>query len=123
MPFKRYSGERPSDEKTPEKSITISKSGFININITASQHFRDYEYVDLFYDDEDKQIALKPTNEKKEGTYTLSNQYSYDAYKVSCKGFLKYFDISFEETRKLSAIWDDDQKMLIADFENREKVG
>lgn len=123
MPFTRYEGERPADEKTPEKSITISKSGFININTTASEHFKNYQYVDLFYDKDEKKIALKPTNDKKSGTYTLSEQYNYDAYKISCKSFLKYYDISFDKTRKLQAVWEDDKNMLIASLENGEKVG
>jgi len=117
MPFKRYAGERRHTGRENQESITVARNGFININVAASKHFKGFKFVDLFFDDKTKRVALKPTTEKKEGSYTLLAQPNYDAFKISCKGFLTYLDIPFETTQSFPAGWDTASEMLITEIE------
>lgn len=119
MELERYSGEKQSHGL---ESITISKLGYININTAASKHFEDFDYVNLYFGKGSEQIGLEPTNEKLDGTYSLIKQSHYNAFKVTCKGFLTHFGISPDETKRLDAEWDDDQDMLIASLENGKEV-
>lgn len=123
MAFKRYSG-RSRQKAKKNSTITITKNGHINLNSASSQMFEDFEYVDVFFDEEGEKIGIKPVDEKKEGTYTLIEQSgNYNAFTIGCTGFLKEFDISYKITTRYSASWDDDENILIANLENGEAVG
>lgn len=121
--FDKYEGRSRSRRKGNRK-ITVTKNGYINLNAVASENFKDFDFVNLFYNKKEKKIAIEPTNEKQEGSYTLIEQSgSYDAYTIGCTGFLKEFDIGYEVTTRYLAEWLDDEEVLIASLENGEKVG
>lgn len=69
--------------------ISLRKSGSIGINNAALEKFIEdgEEYIEIYYDEEDNQIGLKPLESETEDSYTLSLSESGGA--VAPTSFLK----------------------------------
>ena len=67
--------------------------------------------VNLLFDKETQQIAIKPCNPSALGARKVNTR-SYN-YTISSKAFLKYYKIPFTETYSYKATWNAKYKMLI----------
>lgn len=76
MPFeKAKAGSRGGTSNQP--LISLRKSGGIGINQAAfEEFFDDAEHVEIFVDEEENQLGLKPLDEESDDSYTLSKSES-----------------------------------------------
>lgn len=72
MPFEKVkAGSRGGSGNTP--LISLRKSGGIGINQAAyDEFFEDAEHAEIFVDEEENQLGLKPLEEGTDDSYTIS---------------------------------------------------
>ena len=104
-----------------EKTVTILKSGVININsATHKAHFKDAKNVLFGYDEATNKVAIKPLKEKNKGAYALRETKSGSS--ASGKGFLSIFDIPHAESTNYKVDWDEELEAVVFELDNRENT-
>ena len=88
-------------------TLTIGKSGSISFNNASIEKWlKEVTHVQLLFDADGERIGVKPVSEDAEHTYLL-RLLKGGGRQVSGSGFLKYYSIPHDETRRLSAEWDE----------------
>lgn len=95
--------------------ISLRKSGGIGINSAAiDEYMDDTEYVQLYYDDENNRLGIKPAEEGDENVYKLNKTGSSGG--VTPTAWMKRERLIPEVTTRYNVEWDDDEEMLISDL-------
>ena len=99
--------------------VTITKSGnlYLNINAIRKMNLLRQRYVYIFYNADEKIIALKPSPEETEATFVFSVNKKKQGGYIACKSFLGEIGLYhrlFTSSQKLRyrAIWSEKEKML-----------
>jgi hypothetical protein len=104
----------PKESNTP--TISIRRNGSISFNIIARKQFQinKSRFVSLYYDKENSEIGIRPTNDKNEPGIININQKRGKTPSIYCKPFLNRCGILYrDEPAILSAQWDSEQEMII----------
>jgi len=111
MAFKRFTKTR-SRSFVPK--VGIWSRGQIGFNKGAVEKYKleDYNYVVLFFDDEERKIGIKLTNDpKEEGAAKVIKR--QNAVSFSANAFLNTFEIDHEKTRKYDLDFNKEEGMFI----------
>ena len=110
MPFEEFTKNRPIKD-TP--TISILKQGLIGISqVCYNKYFKNYEYIILMFDKENKVIGLKPTNEAKSNAYKIHPKRDGRLVQISGMAFLKYYNIPHDETKVYTCEWNEEEKLI-----------
>ena len=102
--------------------VSISKAGLVSLNKGAARRFNvdRCEAAILFYDADTNRIGIKPTNDMTEdGTCRIRKRET--GADISGLAFLEFFEIKHERTRRFSAVWDDENEMIVVDLSERRQ--
>lgn len=104
--------QRTSKAKTPR--LTVGQSGVLALNKAAVVQFElaNIEYVELYYDVDNKIIGVKPVSEESDFRSTLRDRNA--GMDVFAKLFFDHFNIDYSETHRYAVAWDDEHEMLVA---------
>ena len=114
MPFERFT----QSGRGYKPKISITKSGLIGFNQGAVRHFKlsDYEYAVLYYDRDYSRIGIGLTNDENENGICKLRKRASGA-DVSAKSFFDYYDISYVNSKRYDAIWDNDEHKIIVNLD------
>lgn len=109
------------------QTLTLGLSGILGISRGASERYRleNYKYAALYYDPDDQVIGIKPTNDKQAANCTLRTRRNGYGKEISCKLFLKHFNIARRDTHRYPLSWDEESEMLVAtisDYQSAEAL-
>jgi len=108
MAFKKY--DKRTNTKIP--TITLTKCKSLGINSACiEKFFKDAKALELFYDDEDNRIGLKPSKKEAPHMYTLRRKDGTSA-SVSCSGLIKHFGIKVYDTQRFIPAWNEKEDLL-----------
>jgi hypothetical protein len=111
MVWKRFTKTR-SRSFVPK--VGIWARGQIGFNKGAVEKFKleDYNYVVLFFDEEERKIGIKLTNDpKEEGTAKVIKR--QNAISFSANAFLNTYEINHDKTRKYNVEFDQEDEMFV----------
>lgn len=117
MGFERY--ERSSDRRHDEPLISIRASGSIGLNNAAvTTHFADCEWVELYYDDADRRVGIKPVECETSHAYSIQHgdAPSHGA-SIFAAGFLRDHQLLPEDTTRYPPTWDEQAGLLAIDLD------
>lgn len=116
--FAKFTGRRRVFGEDP--NVVLLKQGRIGINKAADQtYFKDYDFVELFFNEEADQIALKPSKERVEGSYELKR--TTTTY-ISAIAFFRYCGLSVDEGTDCEIIhFDEGENVLFLQIKRQEK--
>lgn len=93
--------------------ISILKQGIMGINSACyDKYFKNFKYVVFLYDEENNKIGLKPTNEPFGNAYNVRVSKNGKLANVSAKSFLKFYNISHNESKSYACYWNETEKIL-----------
>lgn len=109
MAFERFT----RTGKSYKPKISIRSNGQMGFNQGAIKKFElgNFQYVILFFDNVNQRIGFKLTNEEEEGICKLKVRKSNAS--VSAKAFLDYYSIDYSKTRRLEAMQDEKEEMIV----------
>lgn len=95
MPFEKYENQ---GQRTGSPMISIRKSASIGINSAALSEYFDEEdeHAEIYYDDEENRVGLRPLSEPSDASYSLTRTESGAALVPS--SFLKSHNLIPEVT-------------------------
>ncbi|MBI2798659.1 hypothetical protein HYX70_05245 [Candidatus Saccharibacteria bacterium] len=100
--MKNYSFQKFTSNNTRlESRVTITRNYAIGFptKFYNDNNFANYKYVVLYYDTENRAIAIKPTNAEEEGRISiLKSKQGYGGH-IIAKSFFKMHNISVEDYR------------------------
>lgn len=106
-----YKVFQPNDAGGKGKStISIKKSGLNFSRKVTRMYFKEIDFVELYYDEDKKRIALKPSRIKTENCYAVRG--NHNNKRVTAKDFLVHCNCSHLIGKKYDTIWNDSLKML-----------
>ena len=104
-----------------EETVTILKTGLININSSAyTAYFKDSGFVLFGYDASEKLIALKPLKEQIDGAYKLRKNKKGTGASASARGFLNKFKIPHDNSVNYLVKWDDNLGAVVFSWDKGE---
>lgn len=97
--------------------LTIRKNGHFGISDSAlaAYNLKNYKYVLLFIDEEEKRIGFKFIHEKEQGAKEFKIHPKAGAY-IPAKGFLKVYGLDKLGLKHLECSFDKQENMLIANY-------
>ena len=98
--------------------VGIWARGQIGFNKGAMEKFRiqDYDFAVLFFDEEERKIGIKLTNDpKEEGANKIIKRATGSSF--SANAFLNTFDIKHDATRQYDVEFDETEKLLVVQLE------
>jgi hypothetical protein len=102
-----------------EPMLSLRKSGGIGINSAAmEEHIPDAEYAELYFDEDNNKIGVKPVDEESEDIFKINQTESSGG--ITPTNFMKRHDLIPEVTTRYEVSWDDDEEMLVADLSEGE---
>lgn len=90
-----------------EGEVTVSGKG-VDILSWAAPHFENHDRVDLYLDEDESSIGIKPDSH---GERKLSPKTSSRGLVVSCRPLMR--QVGVEERRRVPAEWDGERGMLV----------
>ena len=103
-----------------EPRISISKQGQLHLNVASLEaHFGEVQFVQLLFEPETRQVAVRPADAKEEHVYKLCRNKHKAAY-VSGQAFLKSHRVPFQKTASYAASWNEEVGALV--FETVKSV-
>lgn len=94
MPFEKVSGRASGDA-----TISLRKSGGIGISTAAmEQWFEDAEGAEIYFDEEERRLGLKPVEESTDDSYSISRSNSGGS--IVPMSILKRYNLVPEITKK-----------------------
>jgi hypothetical protein len=99
----------------PSMTISKGKSGNLYISKVAMESFfSKIQWVELFFDEKNKKIAIKPLKQPIEGCYKLrfSSAERKSTGMVSAPGFLKRNFLADAKGKKLRGSWNKKKRIL-----------
>jgi hypothetical protein len=117
MAFERFTARGRS--YTPK--VSIWKRGQIGLSQGAVErfHLRDFQYVVMFYDGENKRIGLMFTNNEQEEGIARMNVKDTGAM-FTAKSFLDCYEIDYTETRQYDIRYDEEAKLYVFELSKGE---
>lgn len=97
--------------------VGIWAKGQIGFNKGAIDKFElnQYDYVMMFFDEDEQKIGFQFTNEAKaEGAMKIIKRKT--GFSFSANAFLKHYEITPEENAKYDVVYDAEQNMYIIDL-------
>lgn len=102
--------------RTGTPSISISKIGRLGINQHAAKYLRQnaVEYVLLLWDEDERQMAIRPITKKDARAYTLSYDKKGKGGGAGFFGktFFDFINYNYEATRSFPAVWNESEGIL-----------
>jgi hypothetical protein len=112
--------EKFTKQRRPAKDqamITVLKGGQLGINkMCMEEYFRDYKYVEMYYDKDQKKIGIRPTNDSTNDAYNVRLIKGGKLANISVKEFLKHFGIEHGKSIAYSATWNEKEKLVEVDI-------
>ncbi len=101
--------------------VSIWKRGQIGLSQGAVERFslRDFKFVVMFYDKENKRIGLKFTNDEQEEGIAKMNVKTNGAI-FTAKAFLDYYNIEYKETEQYDIKLDEENNLYVFDLRKGE---
>lgn len=119
--FKKYI---PQNKQFTCPAITINEEE-MRLNYRCREHIQQKPYYELFYEEDEKIIAIRPIHIDTAFSLKFSNFHSRYDVKMHCPGFLKSNDIASYLRAKLDSptakiqipvVWDDKNKCFYVDL-------
>lgn len=112
MAFKKYIKQHYSNNNQ-FPTITITKSGHININeICRTKYFNDSKDVELYFDEDILRIGIQPLTQETTNSLRINQKKNATGAFISGKGFLKFFGQLPAITKKYSPAWNETEHLL-----------
>ena len=94
-------------------TVTITKNGMFVINSTAvEKRLKGFQYVHLYWDQEQDKIGIKPLRKKENTAYHINYSPKGNVGSISGTAFLAYAEISHKETASFPAQWNEEEELL-----------
>lgn len=100
--------------------ISLRKSGSIGFNSgTIREYFEDYDYVQLYYDADNKRVGFEPMKRESPDTYTLQKRDGKgQGGSVHAKAFMREYDLIPENTKQYKSHWSDENRLVYIELNN-----
>lgn len=111
------------DIETGAAAATVAEYG-ITLNKVATELLQEWRYAKIGFDKEKKLIVIKPHNveESSIGSITL-NRKNKQYLRINSRDFVRtvahYCNVTLQETGKYLVEWDDEEKVLIINLNNK----
>ncbi len=117
MAFERFTARG----RSYAPKVSIWKRGQIGLSQGAVERFglRNFKYVVMFYDSENKMIGLKFTNDEQEEGAAKMNVKPNGAM-FTAKSFLDYYDIEYKETEQYEIRHDKEADLYVFNLREAE---
>ena len=90
-------------------AVSITKNGCISLNKKCThEFFEGCNQVELYYDEEDKKIGLKPLDSKTANSYNIIRKDSVQHTTIYGKAFLKHFGLLSGTRTVHAAKWNEE---------------
>jgi hypothetical protein len=90
--------------------ISITKRGSLNFNrMFSRQHLASIQFVELYFDEENHRVGIKPLNEKTENAYKLGGR---TGKWVRVKDFLEFYRCGHSKTTKYKPQWNEAHQLF-----------
>lgn len=97
--------------------ISIRKSAGIGINQPAlEKYFNDAEAAEVYYDESENVIGLKPAEEKQQDNYTLTR--TENGGSVTPKAFFNQYDLAPEVTKRYEPEWNGNNTIVLVHLDD-----
>jgi len=114
MPFEQVEKAGRGGSAT-EPLISLRKSAGIGLNsVTMEEHFEDADYVQVFYDEANEKLGLKPAEEDDENVFKINRTASSGG--VTPTNFLNTYGLVPEVTTRYRVEYDEDEDLVVADL-------
>lgn len=113
MPFERY----VKSGRTYRPTASIWSRGQIGLNQGAVRRFKinEYKFAVLFYDDENKRIGIRLTNDENEPGVMGIVRGATGVF-ISAISFLDFYNIDHKKTQKYAVDYNEDEGFYILDL-------
>lgn len=99
--FELYVRGKPLPSATPR--VSVLKRGAISFNEAAFGALGSPTAVQLLFNLENQVIGIRSTSESHESAHRVRSQAGARSYVVGCQGFLQFYGIDFQRSRRFSA--------------------
>ncbi|MCF7796702.1 MAG: hypothetical protein K9N11_08665 [Lentisphaeria bacterium] len=115
MGFEPYKPKRGGRGKG--LAISFSPSGRIGFSRGLyDAHLSKANHVELFYDRARNKVGIKPVKRNSVSSIKLPAVGEKKPCAIMGKGFYKAFGLSFDKLKRVTPVFDEEKKMLIADL-------
>jgi len=110
--FKKFTDKRKVAVDYPR--ITITKGGRINLNkIAYNKYFKDYSFVDFYFNPTQKIIAMKLLKNSTEYSYEVKKVPNSDIAAINSLGFFKHNKIDVSVKHETDILdFNEDEKII-----------
>lgn len=118
MGFERYEPSQAQARGNPLVSLRASGSIGLN-NATVATHFSGCQWAELYYDDEDRRVGIKPVEEETDHAYSIQHgtEPSHGA-SIFAAGFLRDHQLLPAETTRYPPTWNERAALLAIDLDD-----
>lgn len=104
MPFEKFTGRHRYFVHEP--LMTIQRRGTMSLNAAAAEILGKPSLIELYYDTDNKRMALGVASDETPHSYPLRKQDS-ESYLFSGTAFCQFYGIDFEQTRRYAGHLED----------------
>lgn len=121
MQFELFKMQRSRSGGTV-KRVSLNTRGVFTINKLAFEALEKPEAVQLYYNEENKVIALKPVPKDEEFSYSVRKQGKNNSWLIGGKAFCTFYDIPTEKTVTFNKIELLEDGMMALDLKDTSEV-
>ena len=104
--------------------VTINKYNSLTLNVGTIRAYkiREYHFVNIYYHEDTRKVGFKFLQDKEEHSLALTMSKNQCTIYMSFTGFLKYYNLELNKTRKYLVMKDEESGLLVFDMSRPLKV-